>query len=106
MFCIREAKLEDIHLISSIMIKSFRTAFAAFVSGETMDSCTNPDNCYEMLKQIYISGKMRILIGDDKGFICWQESEKEAEIVALHSLPESWGTGLGNAMLITGAGSD
>ena len=31
--------------------------------------------------------------------LCWQETELGTEIVALHSLPESWGTGLGYTML-------
>ena len=33
--------------------------------------------------------------------LCWQETESGAEIVAIHTLPESWGTGLGYAMLQT-----
>ena len=36
---------------------------------------------------------------NDKGFLCWQETGGGAEIVAIHSFPESWGTGLGHAML-------
>ena len=31
--------------------------------------------------------------------LIWQRTEEGAEIVALHSLPESWGSGLGKAML-------
>ena len=42
---------------------------------------------------------MRFLIGENSGMLCWQEAEETAEIVAIHSLPESWGTGLGHAML-------
>ena len=42
---------------------------------------------------------MHILMCGDQGFLCWQETEDGAEIVAIHSLPESWGTGLGHAML-------
>ena len=99
MISVCEAKYEDMHRASSIMIISFRTAFMDFVSPETMDVCTNPDNCRAMLESIYREGKMRFLMGGDKGFICWQVIEDDAEIVAIHSLPESWGTGLGHAML-------
>ena len=99
MISVREAKYEDMALAASIMVISFRTAFAAFVSPETMDACTNPENCRAMLESIYLEGKMHFLIGGDKGFLCWQETENGAEIVAIHSLPESWGTGLGHAML-------
>ena len=42
---------------------------------------------------------MQFLMGGDQAFICWQKTESGAEIVAIHSLPESWGTGLGHAML-------
>ena len=96
---VRNATFEDMTLAADIMVTSFRTAFAAFVSPETMDACTNPDNCRAMLEHIYLEGKMHFLIGGDKGFLCWQETENGAEIVAIHSLPVSWGTGLGHAML-------
>ena len=42
---------------------------------------------------------MHFLIGGDQGFLCWQETSDGTEIVAIHSLPDSWGTGLGHAML-------
>ena len=99
MILVREARYEDMAIAASIMVTSFRTAFAAFVSSETMDACTNPENCYAMLENIYREGKMHFLMGNDQGFLCWQEAENGAEIVAIHSLPENWGTGLGHAML-------
>lgn len=55
----RNASFEDIALAAEIMVTSFRTAFAAFVSPETMDACTNPDNCRAMLESIYREGKIR-----------------------------------------------
>lgn len=96
---VRNAKFEDMAVAAGIMVTSFRTAFAAFVSTETMDACTNPDNCRAMLESIYREGKIHFLMGGDQGFLCWQETEDGAEIVAIHSLPVSWGTGLGQAML-------
>ncbi len=45
MTSVREAKYEDMAIAAGIMVTSFRTAFAAFVSPETMDACTNPANC-------------------------------------------------------------
>lgn len=94
------AKFEDMALAADVMLTSFRTAFAAFVSPETMDERTNPANCRAMLESIFQEGKMHFLMGDDQGFLCWQETEEDAEIVAIHSLPGSWGTGLGQAMLV------
>ena len=100
MNAVRIAKFEDMYHAADIMITSFRTAFADFVSPETMDACTNPNNCRAMLENIYLEGKMHFLMGDNQGFLCWQETEEGAEIVALHSMPESWGTGLGHAILM------
>ena len=99
MISVRNAKYENMALAASIMVTSFRTAFAEFVPRSTMDACTNPDNCRAMLEHIYQEGKMRFLMGGDQGFLCWQETKEGAEIVAIHSLPDSWGTGLGQAML-------
>ena len=96
---VRNANFEDMALAAHIMVTSFRTTFADFVSPETMDACANPENCRAMLEHIYQEGKMHFLMGGEQGFLCWQETEEGAEIVAIHSLPESWGTGLGHAML-------
>ena len=100
MYCIHEAKYEDMKSLSNIMVQSFRSAFASFVTEETMDACANENNCQAMLEAIYQEGKMHFLMGDNSGFLCWQETEAGVEIVAIHSLPESWGTGLGHAMLM------
>lgn len=96
---IRNAKLEDMASAAEIMVTSFRTAFSDFVSPETMDACANTENCRMMLESAYAEGTMHFLMGSDQGFLCWQEAEDGTEIVAIHSLPESWGTGLGHAML-------
>ena len=96
---VRNATFEDMALAADIMVTSFRTAFADFVSRSTMDVCTNPENCRAMLEHIYQEGKMHFLMGGVQGFLCWQETEEGVEIVAIHSLPESWGSGLGHAML-------
>ena len=81
------------------MAVSFRTAFADFVSQQIMDACAQEDNCTAMLAVIYREGKMHFLIGENSGMLVWQKVQDSAEIVAIHSLPESWGTGLGHAML-------
>ena len=85
--------------LGHIMSVSFRTAFTDFVSRQTMDACAQEDNCAAMLESIYREGKVHFLMGENSGMLCWQETESGVEIVAIHSLPESWGTGLGHAML-------
>ena len=96
---VRNAEFQDMAIAAGIMVRSFRTAFSALVSRETMDACTHPDNCRRMLERIFLEGKMHFLMGEDQGFLCWKETENGIEIVALHSLPESWGTGVGHALL-------
>ena len=58
-YVIRDAGHDDMALAASIMVTSFRTAFADFVSQETMDACTNPDNCRAMLESIYQEGAQK-----------------------------------------------
>ena len=96
---VRNAEFEDMKQLGRIMAVSFRTAFADFVSQQTMDACAQEDNCAAMLEGIHREGKMHFLIGEDSGMLVWQKVQDSAEIVAIHSLPESWGTGLGHAML-------
>ena len=83
------------------MSVSFKTAFRDFVSRQTLDACAREENCIALLEGICRDGKMHFLMGGESGMLCWQETESGAEIVAIQSLPESWGTGLGSAMLKT-----
>ena len=81
------------------MSVSFRTAFADFVSQQTMDACAQEDNCIALLEGIFTEGKVHFLMGEDSGMLAWQQTKDGAEIIAIHTLPESRGTGLGHAML-------
>ena len=96
---VRNAELEDMKQLGHIMSVSFRTAFSDFVTQQTMDACAQEDNCVAMLEGIYQEGRMHFLMGENSGMLVWQKEETAAQIVAIHSLPESWGTGLGHAML-------
>lgn len=96
---IRNAKMEDMQLLGHIMSVSFREAFSDFVTKQTMDACAKEENCAALLENVYREGKMHFLVGENSGMLCWQAVDGAAEIVAIHSLPESWGTGLGQGML-------
>ncbi len=96
---VRNAKLEDMKLLGRIMAVSFRSAFAEFISAETLERCAREENCTALLTGIFQEGKMHFLIGGNSGMLVWQQIDDRAEIMAIHSLPESWGTGLGHAML-------
>ena len=96
---VRNAEFEDMKRMGHIMSVSFRTAFADFVTPETMDACAREESCAALLEGIFREGQMHFLMGGDSGMLVWQRTEEGAEIVAIHSLPDSWGTGLGSAML-------
>lgn len=100
MFNVKNADFEDVKLMSEIMVKSFRYAFSDFISKQTIDKYTVEENCRAMLENIYIEGKMHFLLGEKSGMLVWQAAEDNcAEIVAIHSLHQSFGSGLGEAML-------
>lgn len=98
---VRNAVFEDMAQAGRIMSVSFRTAFADFVSRETMDACAREDGCIALLEGIFREGRMHFLMGGNSGMLVWQSTEAGAEIVALHTLPESRGTGLGAALMNT-----
>ena len=96
---VRNVEFEDMKRMGHIMSVSFRTAFADFVTRETMDACAREESCAALLEGVFREGQMRFLMGGDSGMLVWQRTDDGAEIVAIHSLPDSWGTGLGSAML-------
>lgn len=96
---VKNAEFEDMKRLGHIMSVSFRTAFSEFISPQTLDACAREEGCIALLEGIFREGKMHFLMGGDSGMLVWQEAGEGAEIMAIHSLPESWGTGLGKAML-------
>ena len=99
---IRNAGREDLPLITHVMVTSFRTAFADFVSRETMERNTQEENCLALLESVYRDPSMHFLTAGRFGMLVWQDQNDTAEIIALHTLPESHGTGLGRALLAAG----
>ena len=81
------------------MARSFRASFGDLVSKQTMDACAQEDSCIALLEGIFLEGKVHFLLGESSGMLAWQQTEEGAEIIALHTLPESHGTGLGAALL-------
>ena len=99
---VRNAVPEDCGALGEIMAVSFRSAFGGFISQETLDRCAVAENCAGLLASLpkemttltgWVDGKLMGLL------VFSQHPEGRAEIEAIHSLPESWGTGLGAAML-------
>lgn len=88
--------------LGRIMAESFRSAFSDFISKETLDRCAVAENCAALLANLpremttvtgWLDGKLMGLMIYSEHRGGWMEIE------ALHTLPESWGTGLGAAML-------
>lgn len=101
---VRYAHPADASMLGAIMAESFRRAFADFISLETLEKCAVAENCAGLFRQLLQSGQMNILIGGingkSLGLLVWTERENGwTEIEAIHSLPESWGSGLGESML-------
>ena len=99
-----DAQLEDAAVLGRIMAVSFRSAFGEFISKETLDACAVEENCAALFRGILAEGKMQVLLGGvgetPMGLLVYTEREDGwTEIEAIHSLPESWGTGLGEALL-------
>ena len=99
---VRNAVPEDCGALGEIMAVSFRSAFGGFISRETLDRCAVAENCAGLLASLpkemttvagWVDGKLMGLL------VCSEHPDGRAEIEAIHSLPESWGTGLGAAML-------
>ena len=96
---VRNANYDDMKQAGHIMSVSFRTAFADFVSQQTMDACAQKENCIALLEGIFREGKVHFLMGENSGMLAWQQTEDGAEIISIPTLPESRGTGLVHAML-------
>lgn len=96
---IYNAQQDALPLLTRIMVQSFRTAFASFVSQETLEKHTVEENCLALLEAVYRDPTMHFLTDGESGMLVWQDQGEAAEIIALHTLPESHGTGLGRELL-------
>lgn len=98
------AASEQAAALGRIMAESFRAAFSEFITRETMDRCAVPENCGQLIAGLMAEGKMTVVTGQLDGelmglLIFSEDMNSRMELEALHSLPDSWGTGLGAAML-------
>ena len=99
---VRYAVPEDCGALGEIMAVSFRSAFRGFISQETLDRCAVAENCAGLLASLpeEMTTVAGCVDGQMMGLLVYSEGpDGRAEIEAIHSLPESWGTGLGAAML-------
>lgn len=103
---IRHATYNDLIPLAEIQTLSWKSAFSDILSDTTLNKYTDLDKCVKILEKAYNSGNGYLYIGsiDEKpcAELFWcrgKELERSAEIVALHSIPESWGCGVGKAIM-------
>ena len=106
MIQIRRATYNDLASLAEIQISSWKNAFKDILSESELNKYTDSDKCVQILKNVYNSNIGYLYIADISGKPCaelfWRkgtEIEQSAEIVALHSVPESWGHGVGRAIM-------
>ena len=88
--------------LGRIMAQSFRSAFSGFITAQTLDRCAVAENCAALMASL--PREMKTLAGWVYGelmglLVFREEPEGRMELEAIHSLPQSWGTGLGSALL-------
>lgn len=102
MITVRTAVPDDGAVLAEIMVRSFRTAFSGLISAETLERCADLSNCTAMLTQVCkppaMHSYLALMDGTPCGELFWQDGET-AELIALHSLPDVWGSGVGAALL-------
>ena len=105
-FQIRRATYNDLVSLATIQTHSWKSAFNDILSNNTLNKYTDLDKCVKVLENVYKSNNGYLYIASINEKPCaelfWRigtEFEQSAEIVALHSIPESWGCGVGKAIM-------
>lgn len=96
---VRNAEYKDMKQLGHTMSVSFKIAFSGFITQHTLEACAQEEKCISLLERTFREKEMHFLAGEESSMLCWKEGDSCVEIVAIHSLPETWGTGLGHAML-------
>lgn len=97
---IRETAPEDALVMAQIRYEASLTGFSDYIRAETLAACTDIRKYRQAVTENLRCGKMRYLVcerkGVPEGMVSWQ---LDGEIVSLHTLPRSWGTGIAAALL-------
>jgi GNAT superfamily N-acetyltransferase len=103
---VRPAAPEDAPKLARIQTESWKAAFADILTVETLACCTDLPRCTEMLRGVLESRSGTFYLAERDGSACgslfWRRDAEPsgcAEIVALHSLRESWGSDVGRALM-------
>lgn len=67
---VRKAGEKDVEALAHILVTSFKTAFADIIREETIDRCSNEENCRNMFAAICASGEGQFYIAEFDGKPC------------------------------------
>ena len=101
---IRRAYVDDMHIISYVMSKSWQAAYTHIIPPEAMEESIHI-NCHKaVLDRMLSDGIYDMLIceynGSPSGIIANNhQCGNVYEISLVYTLPEVWGTGCGNALM-------
>lgn len=103
---VKHATRDDMKALAVIQTSSWKGAFKDILNKDTLERYTDLEKCQMMLEKVYDSKRGFFYIGYYKGKPCaelfWCEGKEmieSAEIVALHSIPECWGHGVGKEII-------
>lgn len=96
---VRFAVPSDAAQLAEILIRSSRQAFSDFVSPQTLERCTDETNCRTMMDALVRDSSVHTLIAQEQSFLIWKQYDDSCEILAIHTLPCTWGTDLGHVLL-------
>ena len=104
---VRLAKKSDVDMLAKIQISSWKSAFGSILTRDILEVYADTIKCTEILKNVLDTNRGKLYIASLNGVPCgelfWCEAGEDmpqnAQIIALHSLENSWGTGLGKAMM-------
>lgn len=107
---VKLANKNDMQTLAKIQVDSWTVAFKDILSKETLEKYQDVEEFTTFFESVYDLKKGHFYVGylDGKpcGEVFWCDSEDEenldcVEIVAFHSIKESWGKGVGKAMMDT-----
>ena len=105
---LREARVTDASSIALIHCQSWQHAFSSFLRDDLLQLYTDvgaiEKKYHAILNESKNNGTVLSVAGKDAAFAFWGESrtfqtDRAAEIICIHSLPQTWGNGYGTILM-------
>lgn len=94
---------ENAEILANILISAWRSGFQGILPDSVIEKYTQVSGVTAMFSQLLASGSgtmyLATLDGKPMGLLYWLEEQGDARIEALLSIPESWGKGVGAALM-------